>query len=161
MRYLSIYILNIKESDLNNKVKYSLIVIIGIFIVLQFIPVDRDNPANNEKLELKAPPEVAEILEKSCYDCHSNRTNWPFYSYIAPISWLVAHDVEEGRDELNFSEWNNISSEKRDKIIEEIIEEVNEDEMPLKIYLLMHPESQLDDQQKAIIRSWSEPDSLQ
>jgi hypothetical protein len=83
------------EVGLNQKAKYSLYSVITVFILIQFVPVNRDNPSVDLELVLKAPPEVTSILENSCYDCHSNQTNWPFYSYIAPVSWLVARDVNK------------------------------------------------------------------
>jgi hypothetical protein len=104
--------------------------------------------------EIKTPPEVKNILQKSCYDCHSNQTNWPFYSYIAPISWLVSSDVSNGRKHLNFSEWNNISPEKIVKIKSEIEEEISDDEMPLPIYTFIHSETKLSEEQKTILKNW-------
>ena len=80
---------------------------------------------------------------------------WPWYSYVAPVSWLVAHDVEDGREEINFSEWNSYSAEDKEDAIEEIWEEVEEDHMPLWFYLILHPEKRLSDEDKEIIKNWS------
>ena len=140
------------------KIKRSFILIglIAIIIIIQLIPVDRENPSTNTELALKAPPDIMTILEKSCYDCHSNNTNWPFYSYIAPVSWLIASDVQNARKHLNFSEWNNLPAEKKTKSKEEIIEEVSEDKMPLPIYLIMHSAAKLSDEQKMKLKEWAE-----
>ena len=135
--------------------KYIIFGIAALLVVIQLIPVDRNNPPVTPALELQAPDEVMAVFKVSCYDCHSNQTKWPFYSYVAPVSWLVAHDVEEGRDELNFSEWQTLSEKRKQKKIEEIFEETSEDEMPLPIYLFMHSDAKLSDRQKEIIKKWS------
>ncbi|HSW54745.1 MAG TPA: heme-binding domain-containing protein [Ignavibacteriaceae bacterium] len=131
--------------------------IIFILIVIQFIPVDRDNPPVTE--EITAPPIVLSILKTSCYDCHSNETNWPWYSYIAPVSFLVAGDVKDGRKNLNFSEWDKYSTDKQIKLFEEMIEEVEKEDMPLPIYTYTHPNAKLDDHKIKLIKDWVKPGS--
>ncbi|MBF0287041.1 MAG: heme-binding domain-containing protein [SAR324 cluster bacterium] len=79
------------------------------------------------------------ILQRSCFDCHSNETQWPWYSYMPIISVLLAHDVAEGRDEMNFSEWSRYSVKKQKHKLKESIEEISEGEMPMKIYTWTHP----------------------
>lgn len=103
----------------------------AVFALLaaQWVPVDRDNPPVLGEIE--SPPEVHAILERSCYDCHSNQTRWPWYSRMAPVSWLVASDVHEGREHLNFSAWRSDSTDKRHELREEIRKNVEEGEMPL------------------------------
>ncbi len=134
------------------KILYGLIVIV---ILIQLVPIDRENPSSDEALEITAPPEVKTILKNSCYDCHSNKTNWPFYSYIAPVSWLVAKDVNKGREELNFSEWEKLSAKEREKKKEDIMEEITGNDMPLPIYLITHSGAELNDEQKQIIKNWA------
>jgi hypothetical protein len=138
-----------------SRVKYSLLGLVVLLILIQLIPVDRNNPSIDETLEIKAPAEVMEILGNSCYDCHSNQTNWPFYSYIAPVSWLVASDVEEGRAEFNFSEWSLISPAKQAGLKNKMVEEIEEDKMPLPTYLIIHSNAKLSNQQKQIIKNWA------
>ena len=111
-----------------NLVRIVLVVVI-VLVGIQFIPVNRSNPPVEE--EVPASPEVKAVLKRACYDCHSNETVWPGYSRVAPVSWLLAWDVREGREELNFSTWNRYNQKKRGKIIKEIWEEVQEGEMPL------------------------------
>lgn len=131
--------------------KISLFALIAIILGIQLIPVDRSNPP--VVADLEAPVEVKLILKRSCYDCHSNEVNWPWYSYVAPISWLVAYDVEEGREELNFSEWQKYANDPAMK--EEIMEEVAEGEMPLSIYLTTHRNAAVSASELATLRQWA------
>ena len=96
---------------------YSFLVLILAVIGIQFVPVNRMNPPVTG--EIGAPEKVMAILHRSCYDCHSNKTVWPWYSYVAPISWLVADDVHEGRRHMNFSEWNTYNTKRRNHKIKE------------------------------------------
>jgi hypothetical protein len=121
-------------------------VVVGVvaFVAIQLVPVPaRANPPVQAHIQWDSL-ETEQLVKDTCYDCHSNETVWPWYSYIAPVSWLVAQDVEEGREKLNFSEQsaNDIESE-------ELIEEVEEGGMPLPNYIVMHPNAKLTDKQKA------------
>ncbi len=124
-----------------------------LFVAFQFVPVDTTNPPVTA--EIPAPADVKEILQRSCYDCHSHETRWPWYSRIAPFSWLVAHDVEEGREHLNFSEWDRLGSEDQEEAMEEVWEEVEEGEMPLWFYLPLHPEARLSKEDREILMRWA------
>jgi len=128
------------------------IVIIVVLIGIQFVPVDKTNPPVTG--EIKAPENVMQILRNSCYDCHSNEVKWPWYSNVAPMSWLVAYDVDEAREHMNFSEWASYSTEDKAEDIEEIWEEVEEGNMPLWYYLPLHPEAKLSDNDKEIFKNW-------
>ena len=123
------------------------------FAVIQIIPVDRTNPPVEEVMP--APAEVQAVLDRVCADCHSNNSVWPWYSRIAPISWLVAHDVEEGRAELNFSTWNAYDAEERAEALEHIWEETAEGEMPPPYYTLMHAQAALSDADIGALRAWT------
>ena len=136
---------------MKKKIKYTLFVLVAIFLGMQLISVDRSNPPVTSDLD--APIEVKTILKRSCYNCHSNEVNWPWYSYIAPVSWLITHDVKEGREELNFSEWSKHSGNLEMK--EEIIEEIAEGEMPLPIYLITHPSASISEQELAALKQWA------
>ena len=124
-----------------------------LVVVIQFVPVDRTNPP--VEADFDGPTEVAAVLKTSCYDCHSNETRWPWYSAVAPASWLVAHDVEEARDRMNFSLWGTYGPQRQEKLAEEIWEEVEEGEMPLRMYLLVHPDARLSESAKRALREWS------
>lgn len=128
---------------------------LALFILLiaaQFVPVERSNPLATSEPAMPAP--VKEILKRSCFDCHSNETRWPWYSYVAPVSWLVANDVKEGREHLNFSEWDNLSLKKKRKRLEECVEEIEEEKMPMPIYLITHPNARVGPEELALIRNW-------
>jgi hypothetical protein len=114
-------------------------VILALFIIMQLLPIGR-NHTNPPVLQEPnwISPETRALAKRACFDCHSNESVWPWYSNIAPISWLVQRDVDEGREYLNFSEWGS-----REQEIDEIYEVVQEGEMPLPIYLITHPEARL------------------
>ena len=132
--------------------KKIIITLVVILIGIQFIPVERTNPPIS--MDIDAPDNIASILRTSCYDCHSNETNWPIYSYIAPVSFLVVSDVNEGRKHLNFSEWDKNEADRREKILEEIVEVVEKEEMPLTIYTFTHPNSKLDSNRIKLLKQW-------
>lgn len=100
--------------------------------------------------------ELSGILKTSCYDCHSNETNYPWYSQVAPFSWLVAKDVREAREELNFSTWQDYDMMEKLEKLDDIAIEVGEGEMPLGIYTNIHSEAKLDDTQRQLIVTWAE-----
>jgi hypothetical protein len=133
---------------------------LGIIIVaIQFIPVDRSNPPVTQEIE--APANVLSILKTSCYDCHSNESKWPWYSYVAPVSFLVAGDVEDGRKRVNFSEWDKYDEKKQAKKLEYIVDVVEEGEMPLPMYTFIHTDAKLDPSKIRIIKDWVNSDNGQ
>lgn len=132
--------------------KKIIIALVVILLGIQFIPVDRKNPPVT--MDINAPENISSILRTSCYDCHSNETSWPLYSYIAPVSFLLAGDVKEGRKHLNFSQWDKYSSDEQIKLLEEMIEEVEKENMPLTIYTFTHPNSKLDSNRIKLLKQW-------
>lgn len=130
-----------------------LIAVAVVAVAMQLVPLDRSNPPVQE--EIQAPPQVMQILRTSCYDCHSNQTTWPWYSWVAPISYLVVYDVHEGRDELNFTEWNRYDPTRREKKIREVAEEVGEGKMPLPIYLLTHRGAAMTEESRRTLEEWA------
>ena len=124
-----------------------------ILVAIQFIPIDKTNPIVTA--ELDASREIVSVLKRSCYDCHSNETVWPWYSNIAPVSWLVASDVNDARAHLNFSKWENLSRKDRVKMKEEIWEEIEDEKMPLWKYNILHPDASLKQKDKELIRDWA------
>jgi len=124
-----------------------------LFLAIQLVPVTRDNPPVEG--EVPASPEVRALLERSCYDCHSRKSEWPWYSRVAPVSWLVARDVHEARKELDFTAWDTYSEKKKSKKLGEVWEEVDEGNMPLWFYVPLHPEARLSDTDLALLRDWT------
>ena len=120
-----------------------LAVAVGGFVLIQFIPYghQHDNPPIVKEPNWDSA-QTKEIAQRACFDCHSNEIDWPWYSYVAPVSWLIQHDAEEGRQHLNFSDWDRM------RYPDEIIEVVDRGEMPPAQYLLMHPEARLTQQEK-------------
>jgi hypothetical protein len=133
--------------------------LVVFFVGAQFVPVDRSNPPTDPQQEFTArlspPPAVASVIERSCRDCHSNRTTWPWYSRIAPVSWLVVNDVKEGRAHLNFSEWGTLGARRSARRLEEICEEIRSGAMPIPAYTLMHPSTKLAPQEIEAICGWT------
>lgn len=125
-----------------------------VLLAMQLVPVSRSNPPVEE--EVPAPPEVRAVLRRACYDCHSNETVWPWYSRIAPVAWLVARDVNEGREHLNFSTWNRLSTRERLDAMHESWEEADEGKMPPWFYLPAHPAARLEERDLAVLRGWGQ-----
>jgi hypothetical protein len=139
----------------SRRVAMSAITMLAVaFVAVQFVPVDRTNPP--VETEVPATDEVREVLRRACYDCHSNETVWPWYSYVAPVSWLVARDVHVGREELNFSTWNRLAAKEQIEALHESWETVEEGEMPPWFYLPTHPRARLSARDRSILRAWSE-----
>jgi hypothetical protein len=132
--------------------KISGTILIGLFVVIQFKPVDRTNPP--EIADSDIPEEVKAILQAKCYDCHSNESHWPWYSYIAPVSWWVADHVHDGRKEVNFSLWDTYSSDKQEKKLEETYDEILDEFMPLKSYLIIHRDAKVTEDEFSTIELW-------
>ena len=114
----------------------------GLLVLIQLIPVERDNPAVTQEVLWNAP-ETRALAQRACFDCHSNETIWPWYAYVAPLSIRVANHVHAGREHLNFSAWDQPNED-----FEEIEEVISRNEMPLSDYLLMHTAAQLTDTEK-------------
>lgn len=123
-------------------------------LVAQCIRIQRTNPPL--KGDVAAPPEVKALLRRACYDCHSNETRWPWYARIAPVSWLIARDVERGRKELNFSEWElSYPATQRRKLLW-MNRALHEGSMPPWTYRLLHPDADLTQEGLVALDQWIE-----
>ena len=136
---------------MNRRVKVLVwLVVVGavVFAAIQFVPYGREheNPPVTQE-PTWADAETAALLRESCYDCHSNETRWPWYSHIAPSSWLLTNDIEDGREALNFSEWA-FDEEEEPFVAVAIEENVRSGDMPPTRYLLLHPGARLSDEEK-------------
>ena len=114
-------------------------------VLIQFVPTERSNPPVTREIRWDSE-ETARLVRGACYDCHSNETRWPLYSRVAPVSWLIARDVNRGREHLNFSVWDRPSEHD-----DEIIEMVEEEEMPLRRYALLHAAARLTEAERAAL----------
>ncbi len=135
-------------------IKKILLFLLVAFVGIQFVPVDRSNPPVTAAAEI--PDSVYTIVKRACFDCHSNETDWPWYSYVAPISFVVADHVQHGRKDLNFSELGSGPGGSMVAPAEEIAEAVVEGWMPLREYVQMHPEAELTAEEKRVIEQWAE-----
>jgi hypothetical protein len=141
-------------------VKVALIVVVVSLVGIQLIRPDRTNPpvdaGHTINNQLQTPPEVTRILERSCHDCHSNQTTWPWYSNVAPVSWLVADDVSEGREHMNFSEWSQYDRAEAADLVGNICKWTSRGKMPLPSYLLIHRDAKLSPQDVKALCDWSQ-----
>jgi hypothetical protein len=125
--------------------KILLFIVIGglvLFGLIQLVPIDRTNPPTTQELKWSSP-EARALVKASCFQCHSNQTEWPWYSYIAPASWLIKFDVVEARAQFNFSEWDQNAGS-----LKEMTREIQRGSMPPFQYTLFHPDAKLNEQQK-------------
>lgn len=139
--------------------KKILIALLVIVLTAQFIPRNNNNNGDalgSASIEVvhQVPEAVSGILKTSCYDCHSNHTEYPWYANIQPVSMWLTHHVDEGKEELNFSEFGHYSLRRQYHKLEEIAEQVEEDEMPLPSYTLIHKNAKLDPLQKQTVSEW-------
>ena len=144
---------------MKKKLMWGAVVLLVVFLLIQVKRPDRTNPPVNQAAvytaHLSVPEDVKSIISRACYDCHSNETTWPWYSNVAPVSWLVAHDVEEGRRHLNFSEWGTYKKGRMIKKLSEIEGEVTDNSMPMPKYLKMHPEAVLTAADRERLSKWA------
>lgn len=128
------------------------------FIVLQFFQPEKnksDTTQNHIFKQEQVPEQMQALLKAACLDCHSNNTKYLWYHNIVPVAWMVEEHVIDGKDELNFSEWGKMDVYDKITKLEEICQEVERGQMPLKSYKLMHPKAKLSDEQIAELCAWT------
>jgi hypothetical protein len=139
--------------------KVAIVVIAIAFLAAQFVRPDFSNPPVVESETLYAstavPAEVQHVLTRSCNDCHSNSTVYPWYSKVTPFNWFLAGHIDEGRHEMNFSEWNTYTSQKKIKKLDEMCEQVEGGEMPLPSYLWIHRDAVLAEGDAKLLCDWA------
>lgn len=140
--------------------KKILIVLVVLLVLIQFFRPARNTSAAKSPADISnaymVPEDVNIILTKACFDCHSNNTNYPWYSNIQPVAWWLDNHIQEGKEELNFSEFAAYRPAKQFHKLEEVKEMLDEDEMPLKSYTLIHTDAKLTNAEKEKIVNWSE-----
>ncbi len=140
--------------------KLIVLIFILIIIAIQFVPNEMPEVILTNENDLiynnQLPEPIEIILKESCYDCHSNETKYPWYSYVAPVSWLVVRDTKLGRSELNFSQWESQSKMDKAKYLDNIIDEITDGNMPMPIYTIMHSNAKLSDEKRQQLAAWAE-----
>jgi hypothetical protein len=124
----------------------------ALFLLIQLVPVTRTNPPI--EADLVAPAQVKNILRRTCYDCHSHETRWPWYSRVAPVSWWLGAHVNAGRADLNFSQWPLFDLETRELFLRDIEKQLLDGTMPLRSYVRGHREARLSDRDREILLEW-------
>lgn len=131
------------------------VIVVAVVLAIQFIPVERNvstvPPGQSFEKTEKVPANVAAILKVSCYDCHSNNTRYPWYSELQPGAWFMARHIKKGKEELNLDEFNDYSKRRKKAKIKSIISQIEKEEMPLKSYLLLHPDAGLTPNKKKVL----------
>jgi hypothetical protein len=139
--------------------KIAVIVAVVALVAIQLWRPDRTNASIDPKVTIEAqvdvPEDVSAILDRSCNDCHSEKTAWPWYSNVAPVSWGVADHVHEGRRELNFSVWGTYKDRRKSRKLKEVCEQVEQREMPHSQYLWLHSEAALSDKDISTLCGWA------
>jgi len=137
--------------------KKTILAILVVFILIQFIRPEKNvsgDKTNDISTIMEIPNDANEILKTSCTDCHSNTTVYPWYSEIAPVSWYLASHVNDGKEHLNFSEWASYNKDQQKHILKDLLEELEDHEMPLKSYLIIHKDAEMTKNQYETLLSW-------
>jgi hypothetical protein len=136
------------------------IAMVVLIVGIQFVRPARTNPLEEPEKTIFADVAVwqgaPKTIERACIDCHSSRTRWPWYSQVAPVSWLVAHDVAEGREHMDLSTWSKYDVPQKSALLADACKLVKSNSMPLPIYIIMHGEAKLTEQERQEICAWAE-----
>ena len=148
---------------MKKKLKWIFAALVAVFGLIQFANPSRTNPPVAPGRDLMAtstpPPPIAALLHAACYDCHSDETRWPWYSRVAPVSWLIASDVNQGREHMNLSEWPFDNPERAAKRLGRMSEEIDYGNMPLGKYTLIHANARLTKKQRKELTDWLDQES--
>ena len=137
---------------------------IGLTVLILLIGIQFIQPARNENGQalptdisktVFIPGNVKSLLQTACNDCHSNNTNYPWYTYVQPMGWIMNNHIQDGKKELNFSEFGSYSGRRQQSKLKSIASQVKDDEMPMASYLLMHKNARLTKEQKTLIIDWA------
>ena len=140
--------------------KWTAVVLIGLFLAAQFVRPARTNPPVDESQTIFArtqmTPQVAATLNRSCVDCHSNKTAWPWYTNVVPLSWFIVNHVNTGRQFLNLSEWGRLDVDRQSRKLRQMCDQIEDGNMPLSSYTPMHPGSKLSAEDKKTLCDWTD-----
>ena len=139
-------------------VKIIAVILLVVFVGIQFIPTKRNQsnvvPETDFMLVNNVPETIQKKLQISCYDCHSNNTQYPWYNMVQPVAWFMQNHIKEGKKELNFNEWADYSDRRKKSKLKSIISQIEDNEMPLDSYTLIHKDAIFSDTEKQEIIEW-------
>lgn len=138
--------------------KIILLILLIVFVGIQFIPTKRNLseivPNTDFMIVNNVPNNIKATLQTSCYDCHSNNTSYPWYNTVQPVAWFLENHIEEGKAELNFSEWDNYSNRRKKSKLKSIVSQIKDNKMPLSSYTFIHKNTIISNNQKKEIIAW-------
>ena len=141
-------------------VKIIAVVLLVAFVGIQFVPTERNQsdvvPKTDFMLVNSVPDRIKSKLQTSCYDCHSNNTQYPWYNKVQPIAWFLEDHIKEGKAELNFNEWDSLSNRRKKSKLRSIIKQIESDKMPLDSYTLIHKDASFSETEKQELIKWVE-----
>ncbi|MBT8307982.1 heme-binding domain-containing protein [Muriicola sp. E247] len=141
-----------------NAVKTTGWILLVALVGIQFVPTERNKsdvvPKTDFMVVNEVPKNIENIIKTSCYDCHSNNTDYPWYNRVQPVAWFLEGHIENGKEELNFNEWDTYSGRKKKSKLRSIISQIKDDEMPLASYTLIHRDAKLSDTEKKTVLDW-------
>ncbi|MGY8913610.1 MAG: heme-binding domain-containing protein [Flavobacteriales bacterium] len=148
-------------------VKIIALILLVVFVGIQFVPTEHNQsdiiPKSDFVMVNKPPKNISMILQESCYDCHSNNTDYPWYNKIQPVAWFLEDHIKEAKTELNFNDWNDLSKRRKNSKLKSIINQIEDDDMPLTSYTLIHRDAILSPSEKELVLNYMKQikDSLQ
>jgi hypothetical protein len=152
-----------KKQSVRKLLRWIVLVLAGLFVVMQLIRPARTNPPVDESRTISAhtqlTPEAAAILNRSCNDCHSNQTRWPWYTNVAPVSWFVINHVNDGRRLMIFSDWAQYDRSEQEGFLKKICREVKSGDMPIHSYLWLHGDAKLSSEDVKVLCDWASAES--
>lgn len=140
---------------MKSKILLSLLIIVVLIQLIRPMPNISDDNSKSITTAYDVPDDIQKMLQRACADCHSNKTNYPWYSKIQPVAWWLNHHIEEGKAELNFSTFASLSLKKQAHKLHEVVEMIEENEMPLSSYSLIHKEAILTEEEKTVLKNWA------
>jgi len=142
------------------KWKIAIGALLAIIVLIQFLysKLPETAPPDNKDLFVtgKVPDDIKTIISRSCYDCHSMQSRYPWYSHVAPVKWAIRNDIKGGRTAVNFSAWGNLEKKDKIKILGDISDVIKEKEMPVPMYLIMHKDAKLSTGERDKLIAWAD-----
>jgi hypothetical protein len=140
-----------------------LILLLAAVVVIQFIRPERNQGSRSTEADIatyfQVPEELSKILQNSCYDCHSNLTEYPWYSQVAPVSWWMGKHIREGKEQVNFSEFGHLEKKEMIRVLNDMCKMVKEGSMPIPSYRLMHKDAALSEEDAKLLCEWSDTEA--